>query len=152
MQVLNWQTQLDFPILAIMQLLPLAGMLVVRFVGNRAAALTALGTAVIEAMLALYLYLKFDRGSSALQFGEHLGLYGPLDYHAAVDGISVMFLLLTSVDLVHPADPARLPAVALGNVTEQGYDVHAIPSVHGQRSAAALARNPVARMAVRRSA
>ncbi len=97
MRVIDWQTQLDFPILAIMQLLPLAGMLVVRFAGNRAAALAALGIAAVEAILALYLYLEYDRDSGALQFGEHLGLYGPMDYHAAVDGISVMFLLLTSL-------------------------------------------------------
>ena len=96
MQVLAWHTQLDFPILAVMQLLPLAGLLLVRFLGNRAAALTALGVTVLEALLTLYLFQLFDRSSGALQFGEHLNLYGPLDYHAAVDGISVMFLLLTS--------------------------------------------------------
>ena len=73
-----------------MQLLPLAGMLVVRFAGNRAAALAALGIAAVEAILALYLYLEYDRDSGALQFGEHLGLYGPLDYHAAVDGKAII--------------------------------------------------------------
>jgi NADH-quinone oxidoreductase subunit M len=115
MQVLNWQTQLDFPILAIMQLLPLAGILVVRFVGNRPAALTALGTAVIEAMLALYLYLQYDHGSYALQFGEHLSLYGPLDYHAAVDGISVMFLLLTSLLILIVSVYGRLRGLSSQN-------------------------------------
>jgi NADH-quinone oxidoreductase subunit M len=97
MDVLAWHSQLDFPILAVMQLLPLAGLLLVRLLSNnRAAALTALGVTAVEAVLTLYLYLQFDRNANALQFGEYLNLYGPLDYHAAVDGISVLFLLLTS--------------------------------------------------------
>ena len=97
MDVLAWHSQLGFPILAVMQLLPLAGLLLVRVLGNnRAAALTALGVTAVEAVLTLYLYQQFDRDSNALQFGEYLNLYGPLDYHAAVDGISVLFLLLTS--------------------------------------------------------
>jgi NADH-quinone oxidoreductase subunit M len=96
MQVLAWHTQLEFPILAIMQLLPLAGLLLVRSVGNRTASLLAPAITTIEALLAIYLYRQFNQDTGAFQFGEYINLPGPMDYHAAVDGISVLFLLLTS--------------------------------------------------------
>ena len=96
MQVLAWHTQLEFPILTIMQLLPFAGLLMVRFLGNRPAALSSLAIATLELLLAIYLYRQFNQDVTALQFGEYLNLFGPLDYHAAVDGISVMVLLLTN--------------------------------------------------------
>jgi len=96
MQVLAWHTQISFPILAIMQLLPFAGLLIARFAGNRSAALSALAITSIEMILAIILYLNYNQDISAFQFSETMDLYGPLDYHAAVDGISVLFLLLTN--------------------------------------------------------
>ncbi len=96
MQVITWHTQLSFPILATMQLLPFAGLLILRFAGKRSAALSALAITTIEMLLAIYLYLQFNQDMTAFQFGEFLNIYGPLDYHAAVDGISVLFLLLTN--------------------------------------------------------
>ena len=96
MQVIAWHTQISFPILAIMQLLPFAGLLIARFAGNRSAALSALAITSVEMILAIYLYLQYNQDITAFQFSESLNLYGPLDYHAAVDGISVLFLLLTN--------------------------------------------------------
>ena len=96
MLVLDWHTQLSFPILATMQLLPLAGLLIARFFGKRFLALSAPVITAIEMLLAIYLYMQYDQDKTAFQFGEFLDLYGPLDYHAAVDGISVLFLLLTN--------------------------------------------------------
>jgi len=96
MIVLDWHTQISFPILATMQLLPLAGLLIARFFSKRSAALVALVITTIEMLLAIYLYLQYNQDITAFQFGEFLDLYGPLDYHAAVDGISVLFLLLTN--------------------------------------------------------
>lgn len=96
MQVLDWHTQLSFPILAVMQLLPLAGLFILRFANKRAVAFSAFTIASIEMMLAIYLYIQFDQDIVAFQFSERLNLYGPFDYHAAVDGISVLFLLLTN--------------------------------------------------------
>jgi len=96
MQVLAWHTQISFPILAIMQLLPFAGLLIARFTGNRSAALSALAITSIEMVLAIVLYLNYNQDITAFQFSETVDLYGPLDYHAAVDGISVLFLLLTN--------------------------------------------------------
>lgn len=96
MQVLAWHTQISFPILAIMQLLPFAGLLIARFASNRSAALFALAITSIEMILAIVLYLNYNQDITAFQFSETVDIYGPLDYHAAVDGISVLFLLLTN--------------------------------------------------------
>lgn len=96
MQVLAWYTQISFPILAIMQLLPFAGLFITRFASNRSAALSALAITSIEMILAIVLYLNYNQDITAFQFSETVDLYGPLDYHAAVDGISVLFLLLTN--------------------------------------------------------
>lgn len=96
MQEIAWHTQLSFPVLAIMQLLPFAGLLITRFASNRAAAITALVITSFEMLLAIYLYLQFDQTTAGFQFAEFIDLPGALDYHAAVDGISVLFLLLTN--------------------------------------------------------
>ncbi len=96
MQVLAWHTQISFPILAVMQLLPFAGLFILRFANKRSAALSALLITTIEMLLAIYLYLQYDQDISAFQFSEYINLYGPFDYHVAVDGISVLFLLLTN--------------------------------------------------------
>jgi len=96
MQVIAWHTQLSFPILAVMQLLPFAGLFILRFAGKRSAALSALVITSIEMLLAIYLYLQYDQDITAFQFSEYVNLIGPLDYHVAVDGISVLFLLLTN--------------------------------------------------------
>ncbi len=96
MQVIAWHTQISFPILAIMQLLPFAGLLIARFAGNRSAAISALAITTAEMILAILLYQHYDQTVTAFQFDEFLDLYGPLDYHAAVDGISILFLLLTN--------------------------------------------------------
>ena len=96
MQVLTWHTQISFPILTIMQLLPFAGLLITRFASNRSAVLSALTITTIEMILAIVLYQHYNQDITAFQFSESVNLYGPLDYHAAVDGISVLFLLLTN--------------------------------------------------------
>ncbi|MBE9568573.1 MAG: NADH-quinone oxidoreductase subunit M [Proteobacteria bacterium] len=96
MQVLAWHTQISFPILAIMQLLPFAGLFIARFAGKRSAVLSALTITTIEMILTIILYQHYNQDITAFQFSETVNLYGPLDYHAAVDGISVLFLLLTN--------------------------------------------------------
>lgn len=96
MQEIAWHTHSSFPVLAVMQLLPLAGLLIARFFGKHSLALSAPVITLVEMILAIFLYLQFNQESSAFQFAERVDLYGPLDYHVAVDGISVLFLLLTN--------------------------------------------------------
>lgn len=98
MQELIWSQHSAYPILAVLQLLPLAGALVVYVLRDRAwaAALGRLITAVVL-FIAIDLYRRFDAASPLLQFAERLNFPGALDYHAAADGITVVFILTTAL-------------------------------------------------------
>ncbi len=96
-QVIDWQLQISFPILGIMQLLPLVGLALLRLIRNsRFIVATAILLTSIELLLTVYLYIAYDHQQIAYQFREQLSFIGALDYHAAVDGISILFLLLSN--------------------------------------------------------
>ncbi len=95
---IHWTAQSSYPILATLQLLPLAAvgvMLLLR--GKRYVFLAALLFAVLELVVALDLYHTLQRRLGGLQLAERVELLPPLVYHAAADGISVLFLLLTAL-------------------------------------------------------
>ena len=85
------------PLLAAAQLLPLAAAGLALAL-HRARWLWLLGVVLGAAELALVLalYRAFDASLPQLQFVESLAL-GPLRYHAAVDGLSIAFMLLTAL-------------------------------------------------------
>jgi len=56
-----------------------------------------LGMALAELTLAVALYQRLDVASGALQFEEQFRILGPLAYHVGVDGLGVLFVLLTSL-------------------------------------------------------
>ncbi|MCW8918274.1 MAG: NADH-quinone oxidoreductase subunit M [Gammaproteobacteria bacterium] len=89
----------DFPLLATLQLLPLATMVLLLALHRRSRALfpVALIAALLQLLLAVELYQRLDHATSAFQFAERVALLGPLVYHAAVDGVSVLFVLLTTL-------------------------------------------------------
>lgn len=95
---LHWSTQASFPILASLQFFPLLVMIAIYMVGEskKLFALSMIAS-VIELLLAIYLYLQYDAHNSALQLAEHLPLLLPFQYHVAVDGVSVLFILLTAL-------------------------------------------------------
>lgn len=93
-----WNQQATIPLLALLQLLPLAGAaLLYRLRDHRHAVSLGQGIAATELMLAAVLYRSIDRKSAAMQFAERLDLPGPLDYHVGADGITVLFILLASL-------------------------------------------------------
>lgn len=95
---LHWTTQSSYPILATLQLLPLLAIGVMIALRNRAALYpAAIGLAVVELLLAFDLYRHFDAAEAAMQLAEELPLLPLFGYHAAVDGMSVLFILLTAV-------------------------------------------------------
>lgn len=53
--------------------------------------------ALLELALAISLLHQFDQGQSAMQFHEQLSLLGPLTWNMAVDGVSILFILVTAV-------------------------------------------------------
>ncbi|WP_145134050.1 NADH-quinone oxidoreductase subunit M [Roseomonas gilardii] len=94
-----------FPLLSLLTFLPLAGAAVIMCVrGDEAvvasnARWTALWTSLIVLALSLLLWFRFDTSSAAYQFEEQLRWlpeFG-LGYHMGVDGISVLFVLLSTV-------------------------------------------------------
>ena len=95
---LHWSTQAGYPVLAALQLLPLVMVALAPLLGkSRWIFPAALATAVIELLLAFNLYALYDQSNPALQFAEKLHLIGFFNYHAAVDGIGILFILLTAV-------------------------------------------------------
>jgi NADH-quinone oxidoreductase subunit M len=93
-----------FPLLSLLTFLPLAGALIIMSVRSnpevvaRNARWIALWTSLLVFLLSLLLWFGFDRGSAAFQFEERvdwLPEYG-VGYHMGVDGISVLFVLLST--------------------------------------------------------
>ena len=94
-----------FPLLSLITFLPLAGALIIASVRGdeetvaRNARWTALWTSAIVLLLSLILWFRFDRTTAEFQFVERavwLGDWG-IGYHMGVDGLSVLFILLSTV-------------------------------------------------------
>ncbi|NGM23712.1 NADH-quinone oxidoreductase subunit M [Roseomonas stagni] len=94
-----------FPILSLVTFLPLAGALIILTVRGedevvaRNARWTALWTSLITLALSLVLWVRFDSASADFQFVEQaawLPEFG-VGYHMGVDGISVLFVLLSTL-------------------------------------------------------
>ncbi len=95
----------DFPILSLVTFLPLVGALAILIIRGddevvaRNARATALWTSLITFFLSLMLWTGFDRKSAAFQFVEKnpwIESFG-INYHMGVDGISVLFVLLSTL-------------------------------------------------------
>ena len=92
-------------ILSLITYLPLAGVaaiLALRFVGqpgearDTAAKWIALVTTLVTFALSLKLVLDFDPANAGFQFLEEIPWFAGLHYRMGVDGISVLFVLLTA--------------------------------------------------------
>ena len=95
----------DFPILSLVTFLPLVGAFFILLIRGdnevvaRNARMTALWTSSITFFLSLLLWTGFDRKSAAFQFVEKNPWIESFDisYHMGVDGISVLFVLLSTL-------------------------------------------------------
>ncbi len=96
----------DFPILSMVTFLPLIGAGIIlafsRGTPEETAAparYMALWTSLITFLLSLFLWFDFDRGTAEFQFVEQADWLPDLNisYHMGVDGISVLFVLLTTL-------------------------------------------------------
>ena len=90
-------------ILSIVTFLPLAGVaLIMALTGDaekvaRNARWIALVTTLVEFAISLFIWFKFDGSSAAFQFVERADWLGPgIGYHMGVDGISMLFIVLTA--------------------------------------------------------
>lgn len=90
-----WSEQASLPLLAILQLLPLFGAAVVFAFKERSTAVTAGKVFTLaELLLCLIVTSKINPSSATLQLAER---FAPLGYHVAVDGLSIVFLLVAAL-------------------------------------------------------
>ena len=95
---IHWSQQAGFPLLGALQLLPLLGAALVTFQRERSwAPYIGQGVALLELGLALQLRRSLDIHSPVLQLAERVQLLGPFGYHAAADGVTVLFVLLSAL-------------------------------------------------------
>jgi len=94
----------EWPILSVITFLPLVGALFILLIRgdeeivNRNARQVALWTTIITFILSLSLWGGFDRTTADFQFVEKAEwMGGAITYHMGVDGISVLFVLLTTL-------------------------------------------------------
>jgi NADH-quinone oxidoreductase subunit M len=93
----------DWPILSVVTFLPLIGAaLILSIRGEDDTALrnirwAALWTTIVTFVVSLLIWLDFDKASPDMQFVErHEWLSGLASYHLGVDGISMLFVILTT--------------------------------------------------------
>ncbi len=95
----------EFPLLSVITFLPLFGVLFILTVrGNEEAVArnsrhAALWTSLFTLAFALFMYMKFNPGTAEFQFVEKSSWFKPfgMSYHMGVDGISVLFVLLSAI-------------------------------------------------------
>jgi NADH-quinone oxidoreductase subunit M len=94
----------DWPLLTILTLLPTVGAVFIFVIRGddelvaRNARNVALWTALITFVLSLVLWIGFDTSTAAFQFEERRPwIADGITYHMGIDGISLMFILLTTL-------------------------------------------------------
>ena len=93
---------MNFPILSSLILLPIVGALFLFFTkdkdgNNLTAKYVALFTTIVNFLISIYLWLLFDPTTSAFQFvEERIWIKDFINYKVGVDGISILFILLTT--------------------------------------------------------
>ena len=97
----EFQSQIGFPILTVLTFLPALGGLAVLFMRGKPALYKSVTLAVtgVNFILSLVLIAYFDRYSADMQFVEKIPWISSLgiSYHMAVDGISVLLIMLTAL-------------------------------------------------------
>jgi len=95
---------MDFPILSSLILLPLVGSLFILFVKSdisksyQSSKYVALFTSFVNFLISVYLWYLFDNSISQFQFIEDKEwLRGFVNYKVGIDGISILFILLTTL-------------------------------------------------------
>ena len=93
---------MNFPILSSLILLPSIGALFLLFTRSKSenkitVKYVALFTSLVNFFLSIYLWFLFDQTASAFQFVEdRIWIEGLINYKVGVDGISILFIILTT--------------------------------------------------------
>jgi NADH-quinone oxidoreductase subunit M len=87
------------PILSIVTFFPLVGAVLIACLNKEAtgnARWAALWVTLLTFAASLLIWLNFDNGNSGFQFVETRAWLGPIQYKMGVDGISMLFVILTT--------------------------------------------------------
>ncbi|MDC3027881.1 NADH-quinone oxidoreductase subunit M [Candidatus Pelagibacter sp.] len=93
---------MNFPILSSLILLPIVGALFLFFTkdkdgNNLTAKYVALFVTIVNFLISIYLWIFFDQTTSSFQFvEERVWIKDFINYKVGVDGISILFILLTT--------------------------------------------------------
>jgi NADH-quinone oxidoreductase subunit M len=105
----------DAPLLSIVTFLPLAGAFFIAFLSPQAhqnIRYVALWTTLLTFAVSLMIWWGFDASNASFQFIEERAWLGPLRYKMGVDGISVLFVVLTAflmpIAVLASWDPVRV--------------------------------------------
>src|SRR5690606_17022963 len=87
------------PLLSLITFLPLVGVAFIAFLPRDAvqnARYIALWTTLVTFAVSLLVWINFDTSTANFQFGEERPWLGPIAYRMGVDGISMLFVILTT--------------------------------------------------------
>lgn len=87
------------PILSILLILPVFGALFISALPQEAvrnARYVALWTTLVTFVASLFIWISFDKANPGFQFVEEYNWLGPIKYKVGVDGISMLFVILTT--------------------------------------------------------
>ena len=91
---------MNFPILSSLILLPIVGALFIFFINsdknNKSTKYVSLFISLANLFLSLYLWLIFNKDTSNFQFVENREWLGIINYKVGIDGISILFVILTT--------------------------------------------------------
>ena len=91
---------MNFPILSSLILLPIVGALFIFFINsdknNKSTKYVSLFISLANLLLSLYLWLVFNKDTSNFQFVENREWLGIINYKVGIDGISILFVILTT--------------------------------------------------------
>jgi len=94
----HWSLQAGYPVLAVLQLLPLAALVLALAVRAERLLLTVgVVAAALELGVAADVYRLYNPDVTGFQLAERVDLAPALAYHVAIDGIAVPFILLTTL-------------------------------------------------------
>ncbi|MCP5088090.1 MAG: NADH-quinone oxidoreductase subunit M, partial [Rhodobacteraceae bacterium] len=92
----------DWPILSIVTFLPLVGAAIILLiwedseVARRNVRSVALWTTLLTFLISIFIWFKFDNANPGFQMEESAQWLGGISYHLGVDGISMLFIILTT--------------------------------------------------------
>ncbi len=89
----------NIPILTLVTFLPLAGAALIACLHREAAGNArwiALWTTALTFIVSIPIWMGFDKSTSGFQFVEEAAWLGPIKYKMGVDGISMLFVMLTT--------------------------------------------------------